>query len=111
MRDPAAGLASVRAYNQWHLEEWCGAHPERFIPCQIPWLGDPIVAAEEIRKNHDLGFRAVSFSENPEVRGFPGLYSDYWDPFFQACEETETVINLHVGSSGKTRQPSNWLSL
>src|SRR5262249_34171966 len=28
-------------------------------------------------------------------------------PFFRACEETDTVINLHVGSSGKTSKPSS----
>jgi predicted TIM-barrel fold metal-dependent hydrolase len=27
------------------------------------------------------------------------LHSGYWDPFFAACEETETVICLHTGSS------------
>ena len=28
----------------------------------------------------------------------------FWDPFFAACEETETVINMHIGSS--SRMPS-----
>jgi predicted TIM-barrel fold metal-dependent hydrolase len=44
--------------------------------------------------------KAVSFSENPEGLGFPNIYSDHWDPVFRACAETETVVNLHVGSSG-----------
>jgi predicted TIM-barrel fold metal-dependent hydrolase len=48
---------------------------------------------------------AVSFSENPEGLGFPNIYDRSWDPFFRACEETETVINLHVGSSGHIHQP------
>ena len=30
----------------------------------------------------------------------PTIHSGYWDPFFAACEETETVLCLHVGSSG-----------
>ena len=25
----------------------------------------------------------------------------FWDPFFQACEETDTVVNMHIGSSSK----------
>ena len=33
-------LALVRAYNDWHLEEWAGTHPDRIIPCQIPYLLD-----------------------------------------------------------------------
>ena len=107
MRDPEVGLASLRAYNDWMLEEWCGTAPDRYIPCQISWLADVAVAAEEIRRNAARGFRAVSFSENPEGLGFPALYGGYWDPFFAACEETQTVINLHVGSSGRTPNPSS----
>ena len=25
----------------------------------------------------------------------------YWDPFFRACAETQTVVNMHIGSSSK----------
>jgi predicted TIM-barrel fold metal-dependent hydrolase len=100
MNDRDVGLAAMRAYNAWNIEEWCAADRERFIPCQYPWLADPVIAADEIRRNAELGFKAVSFSENPEPLGFPNIYDRSWDPFFAACEETETVVNLHVGSSG-----------
>lgn len=106
MADPEVGLACLRAYNDWHLEEWCGKHPDRFVSCQLAWLGDPKIAADEIRSNAARGFRSVSFVENPEVLGLPSIYSTEWDPFFKACEETETVINLHVGSSGVVHSPS-----
>jgi predicted TIM-barrel fold metal-dependent hydrolase len=106
MDDADLGLASLRAYNDWMLEEWCATDPERFIPCQLPWLRDPVVAAGEIRRNAARGFRAVSFSENPEGLGFADIYGDAWDPFFAACAETGTVVNLHVGSSGRTANPS-----
>ncbi len=39
--------------------------------------------------------------------GFPSIYSGHWDPFFRACEETGTVINLHVGSSGVILKPDD----
>ena len=111
MKDPAVGLACLKAYNDWMIEEWCAAAPDRYIPCQLPWLPDPLAAAEEIRRNATRGFRAVSFSENPEGLGFPNIYSSHWEPFLAACEETGTVVNLHVGSSGTTRQPSHLLPL
>lgn len=104
--DPEVGLACVRAYNDWVIEEWCAPFPERFISCQLPWLADPVVAADEVRRNAARGFRTVSFSENPEALGFASLYSGDWDPFFRACEETETVISLHTGSSGHVHRPS-----
>jgi predicted TIM-barrel fold metal-dependent hydrolase len=107
MADPELGLACLRAYNDWMLEEWCGAAPERYIPCQVPWLRDPAIGSQEIRRNAERGVHAVSFSENPEGLGFPTIYDRVWDPFFRACEETRTVVNLHVGSSGTIHLPSS----
>lgn len=100
--DTGLAMAAVRAWNDWHLEEWAGSYPDRIIPCQLPWLLDADVSAEMIRQNADRGFSAVSFSEEPSRLGFPTIHSGYWDPFLQACEETGTVINLHIGSSGSS---------
>jgi predicted TIM-barrel fold metal-dependent hydrolase len=107
MKDPELGLACLRAYNDWMVEDWWGAYPDRFIPCQLPWLADPEVAAQEIRANAARGFRAVSFSENPETLGFSSIHTRHWDPFFAACEDTGTVLNLHIGSSGNVPRPSS----
>jgi predicted TIM-barrel fold metal-dependent hydrolase len=106
MRDADLALASFRAFNDWILEEWAGPYPGRIIPCQLPWLRDPQQAADEIRANAARGFTSVSFSENPEKLGLPSLYSGEWDPFFAACVETGTILNLHVGSSSETLVPS-----
>src|SRR4051794_8202166 len=106
MKDREAGLAALRAYNEWHLEEWASPYPDRIIPCQLTWLADPGLAADEIRRNAARGFKAISFTENPECLGLPSLYTDHWDTVFRACEDTGTVINLHVGSSSQTIVPS-----
>jgi predicted TIM-barrel fold metal-dependent hydrolase len=100
--DEDLALAAMRAYNDWHLESWCGAAPDRLIPNQITWLRDPVVAADEVRRNAARGFRALTFSEAPEKLGLPSLHTGWWDPLFAACEETETVVCLHVGSSGSS---------
>ncbi len=106
-RDSEVGLAAIRAWNGWMIEEWYGAHPERFIPMQLPWLPDPLLAADEVRRNADRGFRSVSFLESPERLGLPPITDhDHWAPFFRACEETDTVISLHCGASGFTLQGS-----
>ena len=44
--------------------------------------------------------RPSRFSEAPEKLGLPSMHTGYWDPFLAACEETGTVVCLHVGSSG-----------
>ena len=107
MKDLELGHACLQAYNDWMLDEWCATDRTRYIPCQLPWLADPVAAAAEIRRNAARGFRAVSFSENPEGLGFASIYDGAWDPFFAACDETGTVVNLHVGSSGRTANPSS----
>jgi predicted TIM-barrel fold metal-dependent hydrolase len=98
--DRDLALATVRAYNDWHHEEWAGAYPERIIANQIPWLHDPALGAREIERNADRGFRAVTFPEAPHELGFPTIFDPCWEPFVGACAETGTVLCLHTGSGG-----------
>jgi len=109
--DPELGLACVRAWNDWHIEEWVDSRTDRFIPLQIPWLNDPEVAAAEVRRNAERGFRAVSFLEQPVDMGLPSLHTDHWDPFLRACEETGTVVCLHCASSGWSASRSPYAPL
>jgi predicted TIM-barrel fold metal-dependent hydrolase len=99
-QDKELGLACLRAFNDWHLDSWAAPHPERIIPLQLPWLSDVEVAAAEVRANAARGFKAVSFPEFPARLGLPSVFSGDWDPFFAACEETDTVLCLHTGASG-----------
>ena len=98
--DPELGLAITRAYNDWMYEEWWQQHPDRFIPLGITYLADPEKAAAEIRRNAERGFVAVTLPERPHQIGFPSIFDEYWDPVMRACADTDTVICLHVGSSG-----------
>jgi predicted TIM-barrel fold metal-dependent hydrolase len=102
--DPELGLACVRAFNDWYAEEWVGPYRERFVPIGITYLADPEAGAAEIRRNAARGFTAVSLPEQPQKLGYPTLHSGWWDPVVEACAETDTVICLHVGSSGITTE-------
>jgi predicted TIM-barrel fold metal-dependent hydrolase len=97
--DKDLAIAVVRAYNDWHIDEWCGSYPGRFIPCGITPFWSPELMADEVRRIAAKGCHAVTFSENPEKLGHPSLHSDHWDPFWAACEDTGTVACLHIGSS------------
>jgi predicted TIM-barrel fold metal-dependent hydrolase len=97
--DKDLAIAVVRAYNDWHIDEWCGTYPGRFIPCGITPFWSPELMADEVRRIAAKGCHAVTFSENPEKLGHPSLHSDHWDPFWAACEDTGTVACLHIGSS------------
>ncbi len=92
----------IKAYNDWHVDEWCGAHPGRFIPCGVLPLFDVDKAAAEVRRLAAKGCHAVTFSENPEALNMPSIHSGLWDPLFAACVETETVLCCHLGSSSRS---------
>ncbi len=100
-KDKDLALACVHAYNDWMVEEWCGDSDGRLIPlCLVP-LWDVDRAAAEIRRNAARGVTAVAFSEIPAKLGLPTLHSGYWEPFFVACAETNTIICMHIGSSSQ----------
>jgi len=98
--DRQLGLACVQAYNDWMIDEWCaGDGHGRLIPLTLIPLWDAQLAAAEVRRCAAKGSHAVAFSENPVRLKLPSIFTDHWDPLFAACEETDTVINLHIGSS------------
>ena len=99
--DRELGLGCIRAWNDWLFEEWYSRHPDRIVPLGITFLADPELAAAEIRRNAERGFTSVTFPERPHEIGLPSLWErDHWDPIIEAVVETDTVLSLHVGSSG-----------
>ncbi|MBW2424154.1 MAG: amidohydrolase [Deltaproteobacteria bacterium] len=100
--DKDLSLLCVQAYNDWMIDEWCaGEGHGRLIPLAIIPLWDVDLAVEEIHRAAKKGCHAVAFSENPHPLGLPSVHSGYWEPFFAACEETETVVCMHIGSSSR----------
>ncbi len=101
VEDKDLAKALLQGYNDWHIDEWCGAYPGRFIPLALPALWDPDEMAAEVRRVAAKGCHAVTFSENPEKLGYPSFHSEHWDPFWQACSDEGTVVCLHIGSSSQ----------
>jgi predicted TIM-barrel fold metal-dependent hydrolase len=97
-KDPELALECVKAWNDFYIDEWCGTAPDRFIPICIAPTWDPELSAAEIRRAAAKGARTVSFPDSPVPLGMPSFHSRTWDPVWQACEETGTVVSLHFGS-------------
>jgi predicted TIM-barrel fold metal-dependent hydrolase len=104
--DRELGYRLLQGYNNWHIDEWCGSYPGRFMPLAIAPIWDPELMAAEVRRVSEKGCHAVAFSENPTKLGYPSLHTDHWDPFWRACEETGTVVCLHIGSSSSMSMTS-----
>ena len=100
--DEDVAIELLRAYNDWHVEDWCGTYTGRMIPLAVPPIWDVDLMAEEVGRMAEKGCHAVTFSENPEKLGRPSWHSDHWDPFLAACEDAGTVVCLHIGSSSQT---------
>jgi predicted TIM-barrel fold metal-dependent hydrolase len=96
-RDQAAAM--VRAYNDWHVDEWAGTYPGRMIPLALPMMWDAEASAAEVRRVAAKGCHAVTFASSPYALGLPSIYQDDWDPFWAACADEGTVVCMHLGSS------------
>ena len=104
--DKDLALLGVRAYNDWLIEEWQRVGAGRLVGALIVPLWDAELAAAEVYRNAARGGKVVCFSEVPAWLGLPSLHCGYWDPFFSACNETETVLALHIGSSSSVHTTS-----
>ena len=96
--DKELALLCIRAYNDFVADEWCARSGGRLLGMSVIPFWDAQLAADEIRRCAALGFKSVTFSEAPHMLGLPSIHSGYWDPFFAACAETDTIVSTHFGT-------------
>ncbi|MER5181638.1 amidohydrolase family protein [Streptomyces sp. NPDC002896] len=100
-QDKQLALAVLRAYNDWHIDEWAGTYPGRIIPMALPVLWDPELCAQEVRRVAKKGCHSLTFTENPATLGYPSFHNEAWDPLWKAVSEENVVVSIHLGSSGR----------
>ena len=93
--------AMVRAYNDWHIEEWAGTYPGRIIPLALPMMWDPEAAADEVRRVAKAkGATRSTFSSNPyDVGAARASTTSTGTRSGQACVDEGTVVCMHLGSN------------
>ncbi len=96
--DKDLALVHLRAYNDWHVDEWCGAHPGRFIPCGFLPTWDMKATVEEIARLSKKGCTAISMNEAPTSQGLPSIHNEYWKPMWKALADHNIVTCLHIGA-------------
>lgn len=100
-QDKELARLCVQAFNDYVLDEWCAAAPDRFVPVVILPFWDVDATVAEIQRTAARGALAISFPENPVPLGLPSFHTDHWDGVLSAVEETGMPLALHFGSSGK----------
>ncbi len=98
LQDKQDALTLVRAYNDWHIDEWCGSYPGRNIPNAIIPYWDIGATVAELKRVSAKGCHSITFSDNPAKRGCPSVHDPHWEPLWKTCAELEIVINIHIGS-------------
>ena len=93
--DKDLALAVVRAYNDWHVDEWCGVLPRA---ASSPWAcrccGIPSWPPQEVRRLAEKGVHSLTFTENPYTLGYPSFHSDHWDPLWRAlCRHRHGAVD------------------
>ena len=79
--DKDVALAVLRAYNDWHVDEWCGTYPGRMIPLALPPIWDPQLMADEVRRVAAKGLpRRRVLREPGEARATRRSTATHWDP-------------------------------
>ncbi len=95
-RDADQATAMIKAYNDWHVDEWCGSYPDRFIPLGLVPMHDPDEIVKEIHRLKSKGCNAISMMGEPYP--FPSYFTDHWDRVFSACEDVDMKVCMHLGS-------------
>jgi predicted TIM-barrel fold metal-dependent hydrolase len=96
--ETAFHVAGIQAYNDWLLQAFCAADPERLIGiAQMPAVGVD-VALEELHRCARLGARGVVLSAWPS--GAATLGADD-DRFFSECERLGLPISIHIGLAAR----------
>jgi predicted TIM-barrel fold metal-dependent hydrolase len=101
VKDHDLGLACLRTYNDYLLDEWCAVDPARLFGAVILPLHDVELAVAEFRRVLAKGAKAVAFSENPTVLGLPSVHTDHWDPLWAEIDEAGIPVCMHIGSSSR----------
>src|SRR5207302_239255 len=91
--DQELGLACLRTYNDYLLDEWCATAPSRLFGAVILPLHDLDAAVAELERVLAKGAKAIAFSENPTVLGLPSVHTDHWDPLW-------AIANAGIGQPG-----------
>ena len=98
--DKDLGAACMSAWNDWMIDEWAGAAPDRQIPLALVPYWDIDKTVAEAKRIAERGAKAITFNEMPHAAGLPSFHTDHWDPFFAVCQDAGMPICLHFGSGG-----------
>ena len=100
--DKDLALAVVQAYNDWHIDEWCGTYPGPLHPDGAARALGPraVRGRDPPRRGEGLPLAHVH-REPGDARATRASTTTHWDPMWRALVDEGTILNIHLGSSGQ----------
>lgn len=98
--DKDLALECIRAWNDFHIDEWCATAPGRLIPLSLLPVWDIDESIKELHRVAAKGSHTVSFPDATMPLGLPSYHTDNWERLWDAFEEADMPLSLHFGSSG-----------
>ncbi|MDB5454079.1 MAG: putative TIM-barrel fold metal-dependent hydrolase, partial [Caulobacteraceae bacterium] len=98
-KDKALMYACIQAWNDWYIDEWCGAYPGRFIPLAILPVWDVTLCVDELRRVKKKGCNAFSMVAIPPKADLPSFHSDYWNPLWAFSNDEGMTVAVHIGDT------------
>jgi predicted TIM-barrel fold metal-dependent hydrolase len=100
--DRDLALALIKAYNDWHVLDWCAAAPDRFIPMVgLPFFNVKEAVAE-LERTAAMGARTFTMPSLPHQLGFPNIHDAYWTPLWAAADAMRIPISIHISALSTT---------
>lgn len=98
LKDDDLALSIISIFNDAAAERQVESGQRVFSMAQLPIWDKKILIAEARRCVEILGLKGFALPDRPEQWGVPGYGADYWQEFFELCNDTGTPINFHLAS-------------
>ena len=108
--DPAAAMASFRAFNEWLDDDWGFAFDDRLFAAPYVCLVDLDAAVAEVDRVLARGARVLCLRPAP-VRtpgGSTSPFTEAFDPFWARVAEAGVTVAFHGGDSGYGAHVDAW---
>ena len=96
--DKELASAMISAYNDW-AAEFAAAAPTQLISVAQLFPDDAEASTQELIRSAKMGIKQINFLVGTVT---PYMYQQEWDPFWDAAEETGTIVSYHVGGVTQT---------
>ena len=98
VQDPALRLTLLQMYND-HMGQVQEVSGTRLLPMGVLPSWSVEACVDEAERLHQMGFRGVNMTSDPQDLGAPDLASTAWDPLWATCSARGLPVHFHIGAS------------